>query len=260
MRALVAIIGLIGLTAATILAQEEPPASAAERLHRLEAEWRNQRQKHYETIRRQAAESSEEGAVRTAIPMFPPVGDLIERAEKEAGLCAKADDAVPFWLFALDLALIDRSDQARPRRLIETLCDKGMESVALARLPKALSAAGNVVGREFCDQKLALLEAKSPHPQVRAAAIVERVRVTMESAPIDGEAYTEARAALDRAQDLAKGQRGLLAEIREMIALRETLAVGMPAPDIEGVDLGGKAFKLSDYRGRVILLDFWGDW
>ena len=29
------------------------------------------------------------------------------------------------------------------------------------------------------------------------------------------------------------------------------------APDIEGQDQGGKRFKLSDYRGKVVLLDFW---
>lgn len=38
------------------------------------------------------------------------------------------------------------------------------------------------------------------------------------------------------------------------------LVVGKEAPDIEGNDLDGVAFKLSDYRGKVILLDFWGDW
>jgi thiol-disulfide isomerase/thioredoxin len=32
------------------------------------------------------------------------------------------------------------------------------------------------------------------------------------------------------------------------------------APDIEGEDADGKLFKLSDYRGKVVLLDFWGDW
>ena len=30
--------------------------------------------------------------------------------------------------------------------------------------------------------------------------------------------------------------------------------------DIAGVDLDGVAFKLSDYKGKVIFLDFWGDW
>jgi hypothetical protein len=32
------------------------------------------------------------------------------------------------------------------------------------------------------------------------------------------------------------------------------------APEIAGKDLDGKAFKLSDYRGKVVLLDFWGHW
>ncbi len=38
------------------------------------------------------------------------------------------------------------------------------------------------------------------------------------------------------------------------------LQVGMIAPDIEGEDIGGTTFKLSDYRGKVVLLDFWGNW
>ena len=35
------------------------------------------------------------------------------------------------------------------------------------------------------------------------------------------------------------------------------LAVGDVAPEIEGEDADGKHFKLSDYRGKVILLSFW---
>lgn len=38
------------------------------------------------------------------------------------------------------------------------------------------------------------------------------------------------------------------------------LRVGKVAPDITGEDIDGKAFKLSDYRGKVVMLDFWGDW
>jgi len=38
------------------------------------------------------------------------------------------------------------------------------------------------------------------------------------------------------------------------------LTTGKTAPDIEGEDIDGVAFKLSDYRGKVVLLDFWGDW
>jgi hypothetical protein len=35
------------------------------------------------------------------------------------------------------------------------------------------------------------------------------------------------------------------------------LAVGKVAPDIEGQDQDGNKFKLSDYHGKVVLLDFW---
>jgi len=38
------------------------------------------------------------------------------------------------------------------------------------------------------------------------------------------------------------------------------VAVGQQAPEIAGVDLDGVEFKLSDYRGKVVLLDFWGNW
>lgn len=32
------------------------------------------------------------------------------------------------------------------------------------------------------------------------------------------------------------------------------------APEISGPDIDGKDFKLSDYRGKVVMLDFWGNW
>ncbi|HWE35802.1 MAG TPA: TlpA disulfide reductase family protein [Isosphaeraceae bacterium] len=38
------------------------------------------------------------------------------------------------------------------------------------------------------------------------------------------------------------------------------LAVGKTAPDIKGVDALGNPLKLSDYRGKVVALVFWGSW
>ena len=40
----------------------------------------------------------------------------------------------------------------------------------------------------------------------------------------------------------------------------EHLAIGKNVPDIDGEDIDGVAFKLSDYEGKVVVLDFWGDW
>lgn len=39
---------------------------------------------------------------------------------------------------------------------------------------------------------------------------------------------------------------------------RRHLVVGKTAPAIEGVDMEGRPLKLTDYRGKVVLLDFWG--
>ena len=38
------------------------------------------------------------------------------------------------------------------------------------------------------------------------------------------------------------------------------VAVGDPAPATRGQDLDGVPFDLADYRGKVVVLDFWGHW
>jgi AhpC/TSA family len=53
--------------------------------------------------------------------------------------------------------------------------------------------------------------------------------------------------------DMANSQ---LARIKNLPFLR----VGKMAPEIAGEDIDGKPFKLSDYRGKIVLLDFWGHW
>lgn len=40
----------------------------------------------------------------------------------------------------------------------------------------------------------------------------------------------------------------------------DRLQVGMQVPDFESEDVEGVRFKLSDYTGKVIVLDFWGFW
>jgi thiol-disulfide isomerase/thioredoxin len=38
------------------------------------------------------------------------------------------------------------------------------------------------------------------------------------------------------------------------------LSIGSQPPDISGRDQDGVEFRLSDYRGKVVVLDFWADW
>lgn len=58
--------------------------------------------------------------------------------------------------------------------------------------------------------------------------------------------------------DARRGKIGATAE-RELFAFLN-LRIGLVAPDIEAEDIDGVVFKLSDYRGKVVVLDFWGNW
>ena len=51
-----------------------------------------------------------------------------------------------------------------------------------------------------------------------------------------------------------------LSAAKESLYLVKNLTVGKTAPEISGTDLDGQEFKLSDYRGKIVFLDFWGDW
>lgn len=76
-------------------------------------------------------------------------------------------------------------------------------------------------------------------------------------------------------EDKAKTERGLalLSEVKERWPTSEhakgaegrlfrytKLAIGQVCPDVETVDADGNAFKLSDYKGKVTVIDFWGFW
>ena len=56
------------------------------------------------------------------------------------------------------------------------------------------------------------------------------------------------------------GDSELHKKAQDELFVLENLTVGAKAMDIVGTDLEGEEFKLSDYRGKVVFLDFWGDW
>jgi hypothetical protein len=106
----------------------------------------------------------------------------------------------------------------------------------------------------------------SPHPTVQAQACFalglnckNRARTTADEAAKEKlvAEYVElmSRVTVDFADvaDLGGRAEGELFE-------HENLRIGKVAPDIVAEDLDGVKFKLSDYRGKVVVLDFWGHW
>ncbi|MBK0368778.1 TlpA disulfide reductase family protein [Flavobacterium agrisoli] len=49
-------------------------------------------------------------------------------------------------------------------------------------------------------------------------------------------------------------------KINEGIKLNEKTAVGTTAPEFSQTDINGKIVKLSDYKGKYVLVDFWASW
>ena len=107
--------------------------------------------------------------------------------------------------------------------------------------------------------------ARNPHRDVRGTATLQLSWVI---AGIDRENPALAREEIRLLEvvrkdfaDVKHWRRGTLgdAATRKLFEIRH-LSIGKAAPEIEGKDMDGMAFRLSDYRGRVVLLDFWGHW
>ncbi len=82
---------------------------------------------------------------------------------------------------------------------------------------------------------------------------------------LDAEKIAERRAALyermiSSFRDIGTPQ-GTMGDVAEaaLFKLRH-LSIGKVAPEIEGEDIFGHGLKLSDHRGKVVVLSFWGHW
>jgi len=112
--------------------------------------------------------------------------------------------------------------------------------------------------------------ASSPHPEELAAAhfslACQRVREseTAPDATTRQTAQQQAEAAFQKIITdfpTTKVQGFPMAELAATRLFELTqLSEGAPAPEITGTDPAGQTFKLSDSRGRHVLLVFWGDW
>lgn len=82
----------------------------------------------------------------------------------------------------------------------------------------------------------------------------------------DGKVLADVAALLERAKkDYAdvrlEDEDKALGELSDALLFEVTfLQPGKVAPDIEGIDVAGKRMKLSDQRGKVVMLVFWGSW
>lgn len=102
---------------------------------------------------------------------------------------------------------------------------------------------------------LAKVAASSPHRTVRAAALMTQVGHGVSNGDLNP---TQRKALETVAEQFSETRQGK--EAKAALALLAKYAPGCTAPDFAGPGVDGKEIKLSDFRGRVVLLDFWGYW
>jgi hypothetical protein len=145
----------------------------------------------------------------------------------------------------------------------------GMEDAARALADEILAKHGDspqlgamaeayfVFAEDDLRRVLNVLSSESPHPQVRASAMLWSARRWR-----GPESKEVLRTLIEEYGDVPSGHT-TFGEVATAVLdphPPEALAIGQPAPDISGVDSKGQRFRLSDYRGKVVVLDFWGDW
>jgi peroxiredoxin len=65
---------------------------------------------------------------------------------------------------------------------------------------------------------------------------------------------------LARLETITRARADLIPAVKGARRVVQQFTVGKPAPEISGTDLGGRPFKLSDYRGQVVALVFSAEW
>jgi hypothetical protein len=144
--------------------------------------------------------------------------------------------------------IVERSMKDSPHAAV-----RGHATFALAQAALRDADAAQRMRDEKDEEKLARLRKFTPADQLAKLDSMDIPAVRK-----DAEAMLE-RVANEYA-DVSAGKRTLGEQASNQLFEMRHLVVGKPAPDIEAEDLAGTPFKLSDYRGKVVLLDFWGHW
>ena len=241
-----------------------PSEAAVERVEELEeelndyiAEWRKEqgeiRAKHAAAVEKAKA-AGEPAPKMPAVSMRPDYGPYLEKLSGWADEAEGEDQA----LYLSKLVQISGFQGDLAMKAMDQLVADHASSSAWAGLGNVFSYFPRIFGAEKADAIFTALES-NPSPDVQGWLALGKYTSTIEEADRDSDEYKVARAAVLAAAEKTKDA-SLKGELQGLVDLREKLGVGATAPDIAGIDLDGVEFKMSDYKGKVVFLDFWGDW
>ncbi|MFT4512122.1 MAG: hypothetical protein ACI89X_000963 [Planctomycetota bacterium] len=183
----------------------------------------------------------------------PDYKGMAQKALEAAGQF-EGDGAVKL----LGWAAINGRDPDIVKTVVAQLQEKHMKSEALIELLENGRVLSRPLGAAGADAFLSQVIEESPHDVAKAWAFYwKSIAFTGRGSSDDQKAKGAEFAA--QAETFA-GNHWLADKIRGPKFKAEKLQTGLVAPNIVGEDIDGVKFQLEDYRGKVVVLDFWGFW
>lgn len=244
------------LAVAAPASHPQQEVESARELQRLEQRFAEE-QKSWRAFRAEATTAEERAALLDAFPKDEFAAELTAIAESAKGTAV----AARAWFDLLQLGTM-LDDRALFERALARLLADHLQSPEVANLTLELTYGVRDWSAQLAADALRKILAANPAKGVQANGLAQ-LALLVGLDPRFGEAgRAEAEALLARIEkeypssdfigmtgaEFAAGAR------HEMDHLR----VGQVAPDFEMTDQEGARFRLSDYRGRVVVLDFWG--
>jgi hypothetical protein len=163
---------------------------------------------------------------------------------------------------ALAVVVSNAGDTPQAGAAVDALLDKHLQDRQLPFLME-MAAEQNL---PVAEKLLKGVEEKSKDHKLQGSAALGLAQLAKARTEAPNLKPQEAEKLAKKAQELyqqAAKKYGDVAEIKEAVKRDlfdlEHLAIGKEAPDISGDDADGKGFKLADYRGKIVVLDFWAD-
>jgi hypothetical protein len=234
-------------------AQEKPPDPQVE-FDKLVEQYSAAQQEYYRPY--QEAKTEEESRKIQLDPAKDPRKTYRAKFEDLAGRAKGSEAGCKCWIWVFSNAY---DDPDTLQRAFDAIRGEYLKSAALEDFVPALGWMGEAVGKDKAADLMEKLLAESPHDGVRAAVLVTQASAVIQGHNGNAEEIKSARAKLERVQK-EFGKTRYAAQAAGMLFEEDHLQIGMQAPDFDALDQDGKPWKLSDYRGKVVVVDFWGYW
>ncbi len=114
----------------------------------------------------------------------------------------------------------------------------------------------NEIGPKMLANRKAIAESRKKFIKEHPEAFASLYYLSMTSRDYKGDELEQAYNALAATYKNTRYGRGLV----EKIAAAKSISSGGPAPDFTKLDINGKPVSLSQFKGKYVLLDFWGSW